>query len=197
MAGRARTLMVLLKPQCPHRAAGSHVKINHDVPARAALTVQRGRDRMHMVPPRTNAARSSRPKPCQANVPLTTGPSASCPWPLTPAKDGMWARRLGKPSRAVGPGASCTHGKLPRPVAQRMHQLRGRKLKGKAPLRSSANHTLFCSNSSEKVEKSTMLEGPVPRTGRAQVRIPALWTPSRHSPCVAPVLSSVKWVRLQ
>ena len=76
-------------------------------------------------------------------------------------------------------------------------QLRGRKLKGKAPLRSSANHALFCSNSSEKVEKSTMLEGPVPGMGRAQVRIPALWTQSSHSSWLAPVLSSVKWVRLQ
>lgn len=36
-------------------------------------------------------------------------------------------------------------------------QLQGRKVKRKAPLRSSANHALFCSNSSEKVEKSTML----------------------------------------
>lgn len=47
------------------------------------------------------------------------------------------------------------------------HQLQGRKLKSKAPLRSSANHALFCSNSSEKVETSTVLEGPVPRMGRA------------------------------
>lgn len=90
-------------------------------------------------------------------------PSASDP--------SMWARKPVKASRAVGPGASCTCGKFPRPVAWRTDKgtcckagtPRSGFLKGQCQ----PHPALFQFLREGREEHDT--GGPVPRMGRAQL----------------------------
>lgn len=69
--------------------------------------------------PRTNVAGGSRPRLCYPNGPLPSDPG--CSQPLTPDRDGLWARGLGK-YQGYGAWGLMHSWKLPRPVAGKAGQ---------------------------------------------------------------------------
>lgn len=115
---------------------------HEDQPGRACG----GSDSTWTAPLRTDGAQGSRPKHAPTKCAPAHWPSASYPWPLTPAKDGRWARRPGKTSRVLGPGALHTPRKLHRPEAWRTDgqaPSAGRRCKGTASSRPSTDHALL------------------------------------------------------
>lgn len=96
----------------------------------------------------------------------------------------MWARRPGENQQSCGPEGLTRSRKTPQAHGRKDragYLLQGRKLKGKAPVRSSASHSLLCSNSFEKVEKGSVLGGPVLRMGQARGEDLHLWEQSGYS----------------
>lgn len=91
---------VLLHPQCTGQQAGPG--INHGVPGGGPRRGGGGAGQDCVAPPRTHVPEAAK----QDHADRTCSgpwPSASCLWPLTPAKGGLWVR---KPGQAAGGGGA-------------------------------------------------------------------------------------------